>query len=66
MRSETERKKMTKKFKVVLSYDVQRTFIIQANNEEEAYDKAYNWEGHIENDDWEYTDHIETKEDKKC
>ena len=51
----------TKEFKVVLSYDVQRTFIIQANNEEEAYDKAYNWEGHIENDDWEYTDHIETE-----
>jgi hypothetical protein len=57
------RKKMTKEFKVVLSYDVQRTFIIQANNEEEAYDKAYNGQGDIENDDWEYRDHIETKEE---
>ena len=54
---------MTKEFKVVLSYDVQRTFIIQANNEEEAYDKAYNGQGDIENDDWEYRDHIETKEE---
>jgi hypothetical protein len=53
---------MDKNFKVVLSYDVQRTFIIQANNEEEAYDKAYNGQGDIESDYWEYTDHIETEE----
>ena len=55
---------MTKKFKVVLSYDVQRTFIIDANTEDEAYDKAYKGQGDIDSDDWEYTDHIETKEEK--
>jgi len=54
---------MTKKFKVVLSYDVQRTFIIDADNEDEAYDKAYKGQGDIDSDDWEYTDHIETKEE---
>jgi hypothetical protein len=27
------RKKMTKEFKVVLSYDVQRTIIVEANDE---------------------------------
>ena len=29
-----------KQFRVVLSYDVQKTFIVDAKNEEEAYDKA--------------------------
>lgn len=41
---------MTKTFKVVLSYDVQRTFIIDADNEDEAYDKAYEGQGNIDND----------------
>ena len=54
---------MTKKFKVVLSDDVQRTFIIDADNEDEAYDKAYKGQGDIDSDDWEYTNHIETKEE---
>lgn len=56
---------MKKQYKVVVQYDVQRTFIIQANNEEEAYDKVYNGQGYIKNDDWEYTDHIETEEIKQ-
>ena len=51
-----------KQFRVVLSYDVQKTFIVDAKNEEEAYDKAYdNWEGE-DDDNWEYRDHIETEE----
>jgi len=51
-----------KQFRVVLSYDVQKTFIVNAKNEEEAYDKAYdNWEGE-DDDNWEYRDHIETEE----
>ena len=51
-----------KQFRVVLSYDVQKTFIVDAKNEEEAYDKAYDGEGSVMNEDWEYRDHIETEE----
>ena len=54
---------MTKQFKVVLNYDVQRTFIVKAKNEDEAYDKAFKGQGDIDNDNWEYTDHIETIEE---
>ena len=54
--------KEDKGFKVVLSYDVQKTFYVEAENEEEAYDKAYDGEGEVENEDWEYRDHIETEE----
>jgi hypothetical protein len=57
------RKKMTKEFKVVLSYDVQRTIIVEANDEDDAFDKAYKGQGDIDNDDWEYINHIETKEE---
>ena len=54
--------KKEKQFKVVLSYDVQKTFIVDAKNDEEAYDKAYdNWEGET-GTNWEYRDHIETEE----
>ena len=51
-----------KTFKVVLSYDVQKTFYVEADNEDEAYDKAYDGEGEVEDENWEYTDHIETEE----
>ena len=51
-----------KSFKVVLSYDVQKTIYVEADNEDEAYDKAYNGEGEVEDENWEYTDHIETEE----
>ena len=54
--------KEDKGFKVVLSYDVQKTFYVEAENEEEAYDKAYEGNGQAENEDWEYRDHIETEE----
>jgi hypothetical protein len=60
------RKKMTKEFKVVLSYDVQRTIIVEANDEDDAFDKAYKGQGDLVNDDnWEYIDHIETMEETK-
>ena len=51
-----------KAFKVVLSYDVQKTFYVEADNEDDAYDKAYNGYGEVEDEDWEYRDHIETEE----
>ena len=54
--------KEDKGFKVVLSYDVQKTFYVEAENEEEAYDKAYAGDGQEENEDWEYRDHIETEQ----
>ena len=31
-----------KQFSVVMSYDVQKTFIVEAKDEDEAYDIAYN------------------------
>ena len=55
---------MTKEFKVVLSYDVQRTIIVEANNEDDAFDKAYKGQGDLDNDNWEYIYHIETMEEK--
>ena len=56
-------KKKLKEFKVVLSYDVQKTFIVDAKNEDEAQEKAIDWEGEISNkDDWEYRELIECEE----
>ena len=54
---------MTKQFKVVLSYDVQRTILVEANNEDDAFYKAYKGQGDLDGDNWEYTDHIETMEE---
>ena len=51
-----------KTFKIVLEYDVQRTFIINANNEEEANDKAYKGQGEIDSDDWEYKNNLKCEE----
>ena len=51
-----------KKYKIVLSYDVQKTFYVEAKEEDEAYDKAYNGEGLVMNEDWEYRDQIESGE----
>jgi len=51
-----------KGFRVVLSYDVQKTIYVEAENEEEAYEKAFDGEGDCENEDWEYRDHLETEE----
>lgn len=50
-----------KKYKIVLSFDVQKTFHVEAKDEDEAYDKAYNGEATVVNEDWEYRDHIETE-----
>ena len=52
-----------KTYRVVLSYDVQKTFIVDAKNCDEAYNKAYSWKGDTNKDNWEYRDHIETE---KC
>ncbi len=49
------------KWNVVLSYDVQKFFTVEANSYEQAYEKAY--EGKVieeTEEDWEYSDHIET------
>ena len=43
---------MEKGFRVVLSYDVQKTFYVEAESEEEAYDKADAGDGQEENEDW--------------
>jgi len=52
-----------KQFKIVLSYDVQKTFYVEAKDEDEAYDKALFGDGPlVDNEDWEYRDHIETEE----
>jgi hypothetical protein len=51
-----------KGFKVVLSYDVQKTFIVEAKDADEAYEIAYAGEGEVDNEDWEYREHIETEE----
>jgi len=55
-----------KKFKVVLSYDVQQTFFVEANNEDEAQEKARDGEGHNKHyDHYDFNDYIETTEEEK-
>ncbi len=49
-----------KTYRVVLSYNVQKTFIVDAKNSDKAFNKAFNWEGDTNKDNWEYRDHIET------
>jgi hypothetical protein len=51
-----------KQFSVVLSYDVQKTFIVEAKDEDEAYQIAYNGDEPATDEDWEYREHIETEE----
>tara|TARA_R100000231_G_scaffold134036_1_gene107304 strand:- start:28 stop:216 length:189 start_codon:yes stop_codon:yes gene_type:complete len=51
---------MIKEYRVVISYDVQKLFLVKAKNQEEAYEKAFQWEGDTNRDHWEYRDHIET------
>ena len=51
-----------KQFSVTLSYDVQKTFIVEAKDEDEAYQIAYNGESPAADEDWEYREHIETEE----
>ena len=48
-------------YRVVLAYDVQRTFHVEAKNEDEALDKAREWQGLKKyRDCWDYNDHVET------
>ena len=53
-------------YRVVLAWNVQKSYFVEAKNEEEAYDKAWNGEGLDESySSYEYEDHIETtKEDE--
>ena len=50
------------KYRIVLSYDVQKIFEVNAKDEDTAMDKARDWKGDLESDDWEYRDLIESKE----
>ena len=50
-----------KLYRIVLSSDVQKSFLVEAKNEDEAYNKAYHdWQGDMQTDHYEYRDHIET------
>ena len=53
-----------KKYRIVLSYDVQKVFELNAKDEEDAEDKAKDWKGDLGKDDWEYREWIETEEIK--
>ena len=58
--------KQTKKKLVdecVLLYEhVQKIFEVNAKDEDAAMDKAKDWKGDLESDDWEYRDLIESTE----
>jgi len=54
--------KTTNEFTVVLSYDVQKSFLVEARDREEAYKKAYDWDYVDVDENWEFLEHIETKE----
>ena len=48
-------------YRVVLSWNVQKSYFVNAKDEEEANDKARNGEGLNEHySSYEYEDHIET------
>jgi len=51
-----------KKYRVVQSYDVQVTYVLDAKNEEEAEENVSS--ENAVNDNWEYREHIETEEIK--
>ena len=53
-----------KRYRVVLSYDVQKTFVVEAENYEEAEAKAIDWKGDTGKDNWEYRDLIENEQIK--
>ena len=59
-----DQKENMKKYEVVLSYDVQKTFVVEAENYEEAEAKAIAWKGDTGKDNWEYRDLIENEEIK--
>ena len=49
---------------VVLSYDVQKSFLVEAESREEAYKKAYDWNYVDVDENWEFSEHIETKREE--
>ena len=52
---------MSKEYRIVLSYDVQKLFLVKAKNEEEAFSKAYkNWQGDTKKYDWKNRYNIES------
>ena len=52
-----------KTYRVVLSYEVQKTFVLEAKNQDEAFNNAFDWKGEIKDkDNYEYLEHIETEE----
>jgi len=54
---------MSKEYRVVLSFDVQQTFFVKANNQEEAEEKARYGEGYNQYyDHYDFDDYIETVE----
>ena len=52
------------KYRIVLSYDVQKVFEVNAKDENCALYKAKDWKGDLGKDDWEYRDLIESEEIK--
>jgi|TARA_R100000479_G_scaffold117895_1_gene60176 hypothetical protein len=54
--------KTNNEWTVVLSYDVQKSFLVKAEDEYEAYKKAYDWDYIDVDENWEFLEHIETKE----
>ena len=46
---------------VILSYDVQKFFTVEADSYEEAKKKAYDWDYIHVSEDWEFTDYLETR-----
>jgi len=54
---------MSKQYKVVLAFDVQQTFFVEANNQEEAEEKARDGEGYNQYyDHYDFDDYVETVE----
>tara|TARA_Y100001970_G_C13555572_1_gene518939 strand:+ start:134 stop:340 length:207 start_codon:yes stop_codon:yes gene_type:complete len=49
------------KYRIVLSYDVQKEFVVDAKDYEEAEEKAIEWQGDTGKDNWEYRDLIENE-----
>jgi hypothetical protein len=50
-----------KLWNVVLSYDVQKFFTVEADSYEQANKKAYDWNYVDVDENWEFSEHIETK-----
>jgi len=49
------------KWNVVLSYDVQKFFTVEADSYEQAEEKARDWDYIDVGEDWEFEDYLETR-----